>query len=283
MRVFSKIDQIRGYIQQKRSDDKLIGLVPTMGAIHKGHLSLVEKSRIETDITVCSIFVNPSQFNNPEDLEKYPVQTDADLKLLEDAGCDAVFLPSKDEMYTVSDYLNFNFGSLETRLEGEFRPGHFSGVGLVVSKLFNIIQPDKAYFGQKDLQQLAIIKKLVLDLNFPIQVIGVETKREKSGLAMSSRNLRLTASQLQTASKIHWGLQKLKELVLSGKTINQSVDEMVLYFHSEKDIDLEYLEVVDSQSMVAVNSIEAAPEISVCIAAYVGEVRLIDNIYLKKS
>ena len=199
MVIFKEIEPLKAFLDNKRGRDLSIGLVPTMGALHPGHLELVKASKKVNSLAVCSIFVNPTQFNNPSDLEKYPRSLDKDIELLNSVGCDVLFFPDKKEMYQKPSTIKFDFGQLDKVLEGEFRPGHFSGVALVVSKLFNIVNPTRAYFGQKDFQQFKIINRLVEELHFNIELICFPTLREADGLAMSSRNLRLTDDQRKTA------------------------------------------------------------------------------------
>lgn len=283
MKIVKSINELKSCLQPIRSIDSSTGFVPTMGAIHDGHLSLVTKSTSENDQTVCSIFVNPAQFNNPSDFENYPNQVGADIEKLNTVNCDILFLPSREEIYKDGDAVKFDFGLLASGLEGEFRPGHFSGVGLIVAKLFNIVSPEKAYFGQKDLQQLAIVRKLVRDLNFPIDVIGVETKRDNQGLAMSSRNAKLNSQEIQIATHLYKSLVFLKKLVGEKNRLDDAVNIVRSFLKEKKEIALEYLEVVDSNTMERVTSLEEAGQVSACIAANVGGVRLIDNIYLKKQ
>jgi pantoate--beta-alanine ligase len=186
MNIFTKISEIRHFSRQTKKSLNSIGFVPTMGALHPGHLSLIDTSKVRDGVTVCSIFVNPTQFNNPEDLEKYPRNISADLELLKARNCDAVFMPSVEDIYENNPTIHLSFGYLEEIMEGKFRPGHFSGVALIVSKLLNIIEPDRAYFGEKDLQQLSLIKILTKELNFDVEIVPVKTEREESGLALSS-------------------------------------------------------------------------------------------------
>ena len=194
MHIFKEIKPLRAFLNQKRAEQESIGLVPTMGALHRGHLALIQASKAENKLTVCSIYVNPTQFNNSADLEKYPRTLPADIALLEEAGCDVLFCPGNQEMYRDVSTLTMDFGGVDKILEGKFRPGHFSGVGLVVSKLFNIVAPDRAYFGQKDFQQFSVIARLVKELQFGLELRRIPTLRESDGLAMSSRNMRLNES-----------------------------------------------------------------------------------------
>jgi len=283
MKIFESIAELSTHLRSNWQVNEPLGLVPTMGAIHEGHLSLVARSLCENDKTVCSIFINPAQFNNPKDLNKYPVQIEKDIELLAASGCDVLFVPPSGEIYNTESPVRLDFGDLELKLEGRFRPGHFAGVGLIVSKLFNIMQPDRAYFGQKDIQQLAVIKKLTDDLNFPIEIIEVETKRDSLGLALSSRNMRLSADERNVASGLYASLNFLKRCIEQEVCFADALARTVEQLKKKSGIALEYLEIVDSRSMAAVSSIEEAKNISACIAAKIGEVRLIDNIYLKKQ
>lgn len=255
-----------------------IGLVPTMGALHQGHIDLVENSRSKTDITVVSIFVNPTQFNNPEDFKKYPVTLDSDLAKLETAGVDYVFLPSVDTMYPNLPALKMDFGDLERILEGKFRPGHFNGVGIVVSKLFHLIRPHAAFFGQKDLQQVGIIKRLVSDLSFPLELAVVPTRREADGLAMSSRNLRLNPHERSDALILFKSLEKAKAELLSGKKWLEVVREIENDFAGVPSARLEYFQLIHPESFEHYVDFSPKEKSSICVAAYIGDIRLIDNL-----
>jgi pantoate--beta-alanine ligase len=280
MEIFKEIHPLKAFLKGNRTLGNSIGLVPTMGALHKGHISLIETSKQQNNVTVCSIYVNPTQFNNPDDLLKYPRTFDLDLSLLEKAGCDAVFYPNNEEMYPEKPVVKFDFGELDKVMEGRFRPGHFSGVALVVSKFFNIIQPDNAYFGQKDWQQFAVIQKLVHELKFGLTVHGEPTLRESDGLAMSSRNLRLNETQRKKATVLYAALLSARQDLISGITIEQ-VKKMVSEKVSSEDVRLEYFEVADSKNLNLLESVKEEKNRAIlCIAAYVGDVRLIDNIFL---
>ena len=255
-----------------------VGLVPTMGALHRGHLDLAKKSIQNTDVTVVSIFVNPTQFNSPEDFRKYPSTLDSDLEKLDKAGVHYVFLPSVETMYPILPSLRMDFGDLETVLEGEFRPGHFNGVGIVVSKLFHLIRPHLAFFGQKDLQQVAIIKRLVRDLSFPVKLQIVPTRRESDGLAMSSRNLRLSAQERVESLILIRSLEKAKAELLSGKRWLDVLQEIRKDFSGTSSARLEYFELVHPESFSKLESFQSEERCSLCVAAYIGAVRLIDNL-----
>ena len=278
MEVFTSAQSLRLFLNQQRSQGKSIGLVPTMGALHQGHISLLDKANSENEISVCSIFVNPTQFNNPEDLAKYPRTLEADLALLTTANCSVVFAPTAEEMYPESPVMTFNFGTLETVMEGASRPGHFNGVGIVVSKLFNIIQPDKAYFGQKDLQQVSVIKRLVTDLSFPLDLVICPTVRETSGLAMSSRNQRLSEEEKVSASHIYRILSLAKEKILSGGSIELARKEAVEQFSALPEFTLDYFEIVDLNTLLSLTSLKSDGTNAICVAVFLGPVRLIDNL-----
>ena len=249
-----------------------------MGALHKGHLELVKRSLEENDLSVCSIFVNPTQFNNPDDLLKYPRTLEEDCKRLAEIGCDVVFAPSANEMYSSKPTLKFDFGPLEHIMEGKFRPGHFNGVGIIVAKLFNIIKPSNAYFGQKDIQQVAVIKTLVKDLNFDLKIIVCETVREKEGLAMSSRNVRLSEDAKFIAPKIYESLILAKKLLQNGVNAENTKIEIINFYENIPQIDLEYFEITDYNSLENISFQNPEGETAVVVAAFLEGVRLIDNL-----
>jgi pantoate--beta-alanine ligase len=254
-----------------------IGFVPTMGALHTGHISLVEKAAMETQVVVVSIFVNPTQFNDKSDLEKYPRNMNADLKLLEKTGCQIVFAPKPEEIYPEPDNRKFNFGSLETVMEGKHRPGHFNGVAQVVSKLFDIVRPDKAYFGLKDFQQLAIIKNMVLQLGLPVEIVPCQIVREESGLAMSSRNELLTPDERKNAAIISKALLKSKEL-RSEKSVQELKNWITETINKNEYLTVEYVDIVDDIQLQPVKSWKDKSLKVGCVAVFCGKVRLIDNI-----
>jgi pantoate--beta-alanine ligase len=276
MQIFREIASIRKFINEQKAAGKSVGLVPTMGALHEGHLSLVKKSLAETNFTVVSIFVNPIQFNNPSDFTKYPQTFDSDVALLEPTGCHVIFKPSAKEMYDSPVQMKLDFGELDRILEGKFRPGHFSGVGIVVAKLFNIIKPDVAYFGQKDYQQFLVIRKLIDDLSFPIKLVSIEIVREAGGLAMSSRNKRLSDGDRKKAAVIFRSLTMAKDILKEKKiaVVQTAVDAML----KQSGLRLEYLELADRRSLGLLSEYDPNVPAVLLIAAYMGEVRLIDNI-----
>jgi pantoate--beta-alanine ligase len=277
MIITRKILETTKALSNLRRQGKTIGFVPTMGALHQGHISLQERSCRENDFTVCSIFVNPIQFNNPEDLEKYPRTEEKDLKMLREAGCDLVFIPPVQEMYPEENKTVFDFGHLDKVMEGRFRPGHFNGVAVVVKKLFDIVQPHRAYFGEKDFQQLTIIKTLVQMLNIPVQIIGCPTLREPSGLAMSSRNERLSAQDRETASVIYSTMKRAKEKIPQMSPVELQ-DWVVQQINLSPGMQTEYFNLVDAQTLLPVNEWKPGRSVVGCVAAYIGGVRLIDNM-----
>jgi pantoate--beta-alanine ligase len=280
MEIFKKIAPLKVYLEEIRRSGKTIGLVPTMGALHNGHIALINASRAQNSHTICSIYVNPMQFNNPADLQKYPRNLAQDISLLDMAGCDALFYPDNEDMYEGKSVLKFDFGHLDKVMEGKYRPGHFSGVALVVSKLFNIINPDNAYFGQKDWQQFAVIQQVVTELKFGLTLHSIPTQRETDGLAMSSRNLRLNGMQRQQASIFYNALRLAKEKLKKGEEIAR-VKRLVRELVEETDgVKLEYFEVAESKSLTLLEAVDGVETPILCIAGYVGEVRLIDNMFL---
>ena len=277
--TYHTIAETKDLISQRKKAGNTIGFVPTMGALHEGHLQLVRKAAEENDFVVVSIFVNPIQFNNPDDLAKYPRTLESDLEKLAGTGCKLVFAPSVDEMYPEPDLTEFDFGDLDKVMEGRFRPGHFRGVGIVVKKLFEIITPDKAYFGQKDFQQLAIIRHMVQQLGMPLTIVSCPIVREPDGLAMSSRNARLTPEERQEASVIYRALNSITEnytwFTRDGLEELISVEiELCPYFR------VEYVSVVDTETLQPFDDWMDAEHAVVCVAAFIGEVRLIDNLIL---
>ena len=273
------ISETRNTIQQQISEGKTIGFVPTMGALHEGHLTLIRQAANENDFVVVSIFVNPIQFNNPEDLAKYPRTLDDDLQKLEGSGCILVFAPSAEEMYPEPDLTEFDFGQLDKVMEGKFRPGHFNGVAIVVKRLFEIVTPTKAYFGEKDFQQLTILKKMVEMLQIPVNIVSCPIVREPDGLAMSSRNARLTSEERAEAPIIHKALSGVKENY--SWFIPDGVKQLVRGEIAENHLfRVEYVDVVDAETLLPFEDWMDVEHAVVCVAAYIGSVRLIDNIIL---
>ena len=256
-----------------------IGFVPTMGALHEGHLSLVKQAFSETELVVVSIFVNPTQFNDPKDLERYPRNMEADLRLLEKTGCHIVFAPGVKEIYPEPDSRKFNFGSLEMVMEGKHRPGHFNGVAQVVSKLFDIVKPHKAYFGLKDFQQLAIIKNMVAQFNMPVEIVPCPIVREQSGLAMSSRNALLTVEERKNAAVISHTLFEAKKLI-TEKSVSEVVIWIIDKINKNPYLSVEYVEIVDDLDLQPVKTWDEKTGKVCCVAVFCGKIRLIDNVVL---
>ncbi len=256
-----------------------VGLVPTMGALHAGHISLVERAVKENKSAVVTIFVNPTQFNDLKDLDRYPRTLSNDLKVLKKTGCKLVFAPSVKEIYPEPDNRKFNFGALETIMEGKYRPGHFNGVAQVVSRLFEMIKPDKAYFGLKDFQQLAVIKSLVQQLQLPVEIVPCRIIREKNGLAMSSRNEMLSAEERKNAALISETLFKAKELS-EQKSVQELAEWIRLTINKNRYLTVEYVEIVDDENLQPIENWNEKNTKVVCVAVYCGKVRLIDNIVL---
>jgi pantoate--beta-alanine ligase len=273
------VETIKGLKQElEKYSSKNIGFVPTMGALHDGHISLVKRSVEENDVTVVSVFVNPTQFNDKADLERYPRTEEADKKLLEAAGCDIVFMPQVEEMYPEEDTRKFNFGCIETVMEGKYRPGHFNGVAQIVSKLFYAVEPTRSYFGEKDFQQVAIIRDMVRQLNLPVEIIACPIIREESGLARSSRNELLSAEERKKAALISEVLSKSVNFAkeMSVEEVKNWVCEQ---FTHDEVFKMDYYDIVDGNSLQSVSSWEDSDYIVGCIAIYCGKIRLIDNIH----
>ena len=277
MRVVTTTADLRKEINAAREAGKKIGFVPTMGALHNGHIQLVKRCVSENEFSVVSIFVNPTQFNDKNDLIKYPRTLDADCKLLDETGCNLVFAPSVEEVYPQEDTRQFDFGQLDKVMEGQFRPGHFNGVAQVVSRLFDAVTPDNAYFGEKDFQQLAIIREMVKMLNYPITIHPCPIVREESGLAMSSRNTRLTAGQLAVAPKIHQILTESKEWKKS-MSVTDVKAKVINTLNADSHFRVEYFDIVDGLTLQSLNEWSESDYIVGCIAVFCGEVTLIDNI-----
>ena len=276
MKVFNFKRELLEYLRQFRQN-KTIGFVPTMGALHSGHLKLIKAAKKECSITICSIFVNPTQFNNPNDFSNYPKTLNTDLEKLEKLNCDIVYTPNVNDLYKKGEKVKeFNFGAMTSVMEGKFRIGHFNGMATVVEKFFKIIKPTKAFFGQKDLQQLQIVKTLVKQMNVAIEIISIPTAREKNGLAKSSRNKLLSDYEKNKSSLIY------KCLKYCAHNKEKEIAELKIFiktqFKKETDITLEYVEFVNLNTMLPIKKWEK--ENAICIAAYLNSVRLIDNIIL---
>ena len=280
MRLLKSVKELKEY-RNNLNQHIIVGFVPTMGALHEGHISLIKQAKQQSDRVICSIFVNPTQFNKKEDLDKYPRTIENDLILLKNAGTDAVFLPSVAEIYSNSYYLNFNFGALEQVMEGEFRAGHFNGVATVVSKLFNLVKPQKAFFGQKDLQQVVVIKDLVKALSFDIEIIACPIIRDENGLALSSRNARLSSVERYNARIINQSLHTSIHEAKKSRDIKKTIEAGKVLFKKMMNYDLEYLEIVELNGLQSVSKLESGELYAICIACPFGPVRLIDNEIFK--
>ena len=277
MDVYNFIVDIQRFVEEKHNLGLKVGFVPTMGALHEGHISLINRAKKENDIVVCSVFVNPIQFNNPADLEKYPRTPEKDIEKLEQAGCDAVFMPTAEEMYPNKVEEHYDFGDIEHVMEGACRPGHFNGVAIVVRKLFEIVNPNKAYFGEKDFQQLAIIKKMVRDLNMNLEIVPCPIVRENDGLAMSSRNVRLNEAERAIAPKI---FATLNDSITKKDAMSPS--EMKKYtldkYAEIKEFDVEYVEITDEINLKSLENWNECDHARIFVALQLGPVRLIDNV-----
>lgn len=282
MRVVKTISELKSLISGYKQENKTVGLVPTMGALHAGHKSLVDRARKENDIVVVSVFVNPTQFNNKQDLATYPRTEERDCALLEAAGCDVVFMPAVEEVYPEPDNRQFDLGAVAEVMEGAHRPGHFNGVAQIVSKLFGVVEPDRAYFGEKDFQQIAVIRKMVQLEGFKLQIVACPIKREDDGLALSSRNVRLTAEQRQLAPNIYRVLKESCNFAKSH-TVAETEKFVVDSLNALPQMEVEYYSIVDALTMQPVSDWVDADSITGCITVYCGEVRLIDNIAYKKA
>src|SRR5690554_2843035 len=279
MEVLNNIKSVHNLIVKLKKTGKTIGFVPTMGALHKGHISLVEQSLKENDFTLVSVFINPTQFNNSEDLEKYPITTDNDIEILKKHGADAVYFPKVEDIYPnglTSEH--YEFDGLEMQMEGKFRPGHFDGVATVIRRFFEIVQPLNAYFGEKDFQQLRIVQELIKNFHLPIQIVPVAIKREEDGLAMSSRNVRLTESQRKESPIIYQILLQAKEYLK-----NHSIEETKKFVEEkfkETSFELEYFEIADEKNLLPAKEKLKDQKLRAFIAVFADEVRLIDNLDL---
>lgn len=276
MKVIEHIDELISYIDTIKQENKTIGLVPTMGALHNGHASLIKRARQENDCVVCSVFVNPIQFNNKEDLEKYPRDLEKDKALLESNGCDVVFTPDAKEVYATAPTERFTFGDLEKVMEGKQRPGHFNGVATIVSRLFTWVRPQRAYFGEKDFQQIAIIKNMVSQINSPVQIVACPIVRQEDGLAISSRNVRLSEQARVLAPKIHLILSKSNQMK-ENLTFSQIKSFVEDEFKKYREFELEYFEIVDDTTLQPIK-VKGDNGVVGCIAVWLDGVRLIDIV-----
>ena len=282
MKLVHTIQELRAELDIQRKAGKKIGLVPTMGALHEGHASLVRRAVAENEIVVVSDFVNPTQFNDKNDLLKYPRTLEADCELLEKEGAAYVFAPSVEEVYPEPDTRQFSYAPLDTVMEGKYRPGHFNGVCQIVSKLFMMVEPDKAYFGEKDFQQLAIIREMVKQMNFPLEIVGCPIVREADGLALSSRNARLSEEERQQALNISKTLFQSKEYATTH-TVEETQKFVEDSIAAAEGLELEYFELVDGTTLQKISTWDETNYVVGCITVYCGEVRLIDNIKYKEQ
>ncbi|MFY9162125.1 MAG: pantoate--beta-alanine ligase [Paludibacteraceae bacterium] len=283
MVVVKSVNELKKQVGRLRDEHKSIGFVPTMGALHQGHLQLVSRCVAENDACVVSLFINPTQFNDKNDFNRYPRTLENDITLLASVGCAIVFAPSAEEMYTPSEMetvFDFDFGGLDEVMEGIFRPGHFNGVVQVVSKLFSLVTPDKAYFGEKDFQQLAIIRRMVQVMIFPIEIVGCPIVREKSGLALSSRNALLSEQERTTAAVIYRTLSESKQL-MHEKTVAETKAWVIDRLNAIDGLKVEYYEIVNGNSLQSITDWSDADYVVGCVTVYCGKVRLIDNINYK--
>lgn len=278
MQILTTAAGLQAYTEQARQAGQRVGLVPTMGALHAGHIQLVQVARAECNEVIATIFVNPTQFNNADDFRLYPRVPEADAALLAPAGCTALFVPSVEEMYPRPTVLRFDFGALEQVMEGAHRPGHFNGVATVVSKLFHLARPHRAYFGQKDWQQVAVVKQLVADLSFDLEIVACPTIREADGLAMSSRNRRLDAPARAVAPLLYQVLSAAAAQVQQGVAPTQVQADALAALAGEPSITPEYVEIADAQTLQPLAEYVPGRPVVLCLAAHLGGVRLIDNV-----
>ena len=279
MIIIKHIQEIKDFITNIKLQSKMIGFIPTMGALHEGHISLISRSKSMNQLTVCSIYVNPTQFNNEIDLKKYPITIESDIDKLEMAACDVLFLPSTNEMY-INGEVNekYHLGMLENILEGKYRPGHFQGVCIIVDKLLKTIEPNTLYLGKKDYQQCLVIKKMITDKKYEVNLELCDTIRERDGLAMSSRNLRLNKAEKIDALKIIDTLKTIEKDIKQGNL--EEIKINAKNYLSKNGYKVDYTEIADAETLEIVNNWDGNRKLVVLVAAYLNEVRLIDNIIL---
>ena len=281
MIIFRTVSEVSDFVAREKERGASVGLVPTMGALHDGHISLVEKAVKENEVTVVSVFVNPTQFNNPNDLATYPRQEEEDFKLLSRAGVTAVFAPTVEQMYPggpdAQPPHEFRLGTAAEVMEGKYRPGHFQGVAQVVSLLFRIVRPDRAYFGEKDFQQIAVIRNMVESEGIKVDIVACPIKRADDGLALSSRNALLTEQQRKAAPEIYAALKDSVDYSRSH-SVRATHDNVVERINAVPGLEVEYFEIVDARTLQAIDEWEESPWVVGCITVYCGKVRLIDNI-----
>lgn len=280
MEIVSTASELANFVEAVKKQNQSIGFVPTMGALHQGHLSLVNEAAKQSDVVVVSIFVNPTQFNNADDLKNYPRTLEKDAMLLSQTKCQLIFAPTVAEIYPEKDERQFNFGSLEQVMEGKYRPGHFNGVAQVVSRLFDLVKPDKAFFGAKDFQQLAIVRKMSAELMPGLQIVACPIVREEDGLAMSSRNTLLSPEMRKKSPVIARTLFESIKFV-AQKSVDEVIDFVNEQINGVDGLEVEYFDIVDSLSLQPVKSWDDSNSITGCIAVYAGEIRLIDNVTYK--
>ena len=283
MKVISTVAQLREVVADAKKAGAKIGLVPTMGALHAGHVSLIERARQECDFVVVSVFVNPTQFNNPDDLRTYPRTIDADCAKLEAAGVDVAFVPTVEEIYPEPDTRLFDLGPVAEVMEGAMRPGHFNGVAQIVSKLFDYVKPHRAYFGEKDYQQIAVIRRMVEIEGFDLEIVPCPIKRHDDGLAMSSRNVRLSAEQRAKAPQIHHILAQSVEKSMNNHDIKALQQSVVDAINAVDGMEVEYYQIVDAYSLQPVTEWDGKQPLVGCVTVWMGDVRLIDNIKYPKA
>ncbi len=282
MKIISSVSELRHDVAEFRNQGKSIGLVPTMGALHEGHQSLVERARRECDVVIVSVFLNPTQFNNKEDLRTYPRTAERDAALLERCGVDIAFMPTVEEIYPEPDTRVFNLGPVAEVMEGAMRPGHFNGVCQIVSKLFDFTRPTRAYFGEKDFQQIAVIRAMMKQLGYDFEVVTCPCIREDDGLAKSSRNVRLTPQVRRVAPAIYRTLKASIDFAAMDHTVAQTHDWVVATINAWPEMEVEYYEIVDGITLQPVTSWDDSDYIVGCITVYCGDVREIDNITYKR-
>jgi len=281
MILFKKVEQLQSYIASQKQNNQKVGFVPTMGALHNGHLSLIRQAKAENDLVVCSIFVNPTQFNDAADLEKYPRTAAKDIQLLTSVSCDVLLMPPAEEVYPkgLDTTLELDFGDLARVMEGKFRPGHFDGMAQVVNRLLNIVLPHNLYMGQKDFQQLTIVRSMLKQLDSKINLVMCPIVREEDGLAMSSRNVRLNTEHRKLALVLSQTLKKAKELIAEKTPVE--IQKWAMEELAIADFKPEYFDIVDGVTLQAVEDFQGTDFAVACTAVWVGEVRLIDNMVLK--
>lgn len=282
MLLFKSVETLQGYLQKKRKEGLQIGFTPTMGALHQGHASLITKAKADNDISVCCIFVNPTQFNDPKDLEKYPRTEGNDIKILAGLGNDVLFYPPVEAVYPKNIHIpTFDFGQVDKVMEGKFRPGHFDGVVEVVYRLLDIVQPDRLYMGQKDFQQFTLIQHMLNQMESKTKLVVCPIIREADGLAKSSRNVRLTRDNRKNAPAISKMLHQLNDWMTNGLTIKAAEKKAIAHLSKIPDFKPEYLEIVDGHTLQPIEKMEDTNYVVVCAAVWTGAIRLIDNVILK--